>query len=464
MTYSADLPISGELATDLFFDSTLSPTELVARLSLGDWQVFWLNNQHHPVIGILPNTSFLLMRQDGNTLLQKKNQHQQTTTPCDWIGYQQELQNYMADKKSTAHTDSYHHGLLGYISYDGAAAALNGDIDRLDDGVLAYFAHFDIYITYHEQHYRLHCLRKHTDTEQLVRTLSKLTPPPTPPSATLSPFWQKEEYLDAFNSTQQYLNAGDAYQINLTQGFYGLLSTPLALYLPSLDKVAQAPYSGYCAVLGHEVLSVSPELFLQFKKQTNHTLAISKPIKGTRPRHSNREADQAAKLELKHSEKDLAENVMIVDLLRNDLGKYAKLGAVSVPVKFAIESFSSVHHMVSTVCAVLDDKVSTLAVLFDSMPPGSVTGGPKKRACQLISALEHKPRGAYCGTMGYMNFDGSGQFNVLIRTLQSKKTPDGHLCELWAGGGITVLSCGEEEYQECLDKAVQIRSVLQNPS
>src|SRR5699024_12159911 len=123
------------------------------------------------------------------------------------------------------------------------------------------------------------------------------------------------------------------------------------------------------------------------------------------------------------SEKDRAENVMIVDLLRNDLGKYAKIGSVNVPQLFAIESFSNVHHIVSTITAELKTDSHPLKVLFGSLPAGSITGTPKKRAVEIISELEGAARGAYCGTMGYMNFDGSGQWNVLIRTLQVRNVP-----------------------------------------
>lgn len=162
--------------------------------------------------------------------------------------------------------------------------------------------------------------------------------------------------------------------------------------------------------------------------------------------------DNQLKNELKHSEKDLAENVMIVDLLRNDLGKYAKIGSVSVPKLFDIESFSNVHHMVSTITATIKSDVHPLTVLFGSLPAGSITGTPKKRAVEIIHELESDNRGAYCGTMGYLNFAGDGQWNVLIRTLQSYKKTDKYLVSLWAGGGITIASDCQAEYQECFDK------------
>ena len=183
------------------------------------------------------------------------------------------------------------------------------------------------------------------------------------------------------------------------------------------------------------------------------------------PRGSTDKQDESYKQQLVDSEKDRAENVMIVDLLRNDLGKYAKIGSVKVPQLFAIESFSNVHHMVSTITAELKADTHPLAVLFGSLPAGSITGTPKKRAVEIIAELESSPRGAYCGTMGYMNFDGSGQWNVLIRTLQANASSNNASVKerpinLWAGGGITVASDCDAEYQECLDKVGNLLAVL----
>ena len=251
-------------------------------------------------------------------------------------------------------------------------------------------------------------------------------------------------------------------------------------YLPALHRNTRAPFAGYLAVNPFnreiknntsqhpfELLSCSPELFFTFTKDidTGKHHIITKPIKGTMPRSTNIQQDHAYKQQLTDSEKDRAENVMIVDLLRNDLGKYAKIGSVKVPQLFAIESFSNVHHMVSTITAELQTDTHPLAVLFGSLPAGSITGTPKKRAVEIISELETTPRGAYCGTLGYMNFDGSGQWNVLIRTLQANTSSHNELdkkrhISLWAGGGITVASDCDAEYQECLDKVGNLLSVL----
>lgn len=282
---------------------------------------------------------------------------------------------------------------------------------------------------------------------------------PTPKPLSLLPLWQKSAYHQAFNKVQDYLIAGDCYQINLTQCWQGeLFNQQLVDYLPSLHQSTNAPFAGYLGLNNFELLSCSPELFFTFDRngQGEHTI-ITKPIKGTRPRGQNLAADQANKNELASSEKDIAENVMIVDLLRNDLGKYAKTGTVKVPKLFDIESFSNVHHMVSTITATLKDDISPWRVLFESLPAGSITGTPKKRAVEIINELEAKPRGAYCGTMGYLNFDGTGQWNVLIRTLQAS---DSNNVTLWAGGGITIASDCEAEYQECFDKVGNLLKIL----
>ncbi|WP_350562637.1 anthranilate synthase component I family protein [Psychrobacter sp. CAL346-MNA-CIBAN-0220] len=312
--------------------------------------------------------------------------------------------------------------------------------------------------------------------------------------------WQKTDYQQAFEQTQCYLQQGDCYQINLTQAWQGYLVdsnnlrnnaktvTTLVDYLPALYRNTQAPFAGYLSVgtlknnglknnhlektslegknldcIGFELLSCSPELFFTFIKndKTGSHHIRTKPIKGTRPRGINTKQDLTLKQQLTDSNKDRAENVMIVDLLRNDLGKYARTGSVKVPHLFTIESFSNVHHMVSTITAELKEDTHPLAVLFGSLPAGSITGTPKKRAVEIISELEDAPRGAYCGTMGYMNFDGSGQWNVLIRTLQAKHSLNGDKqVNLWAGGGITIASDCDDEYQECLDKVGNLLQVL----
>lgn len=439
------------------------PAVLCAKLRhLDNPFVFWLHNDGVPVIGWLPKVAWSLNNQDGLTLIKHtrtQDGYKDSTEPTDIASYQKTVLDYHhAHKKTLPNQDKscFIEGLLGYVSYDVGANALNDGIG-LSLGVLAFFGHYDVYLSQKNGIWHLCCNKTHLDGLLAMLEDSQSGQLPKPSSIALRPLWTRQDYQQAFDATQGYLKAGDAYQINLTQAFLGK-SAPLYLHLPNLFLATHAPFCGYLAWAGQEILSVSPELFFCFYREGADVCLMTKPIKGTRPRHSDPMLDQALKQSLADSEKDLAENVMIVDLLRNDLGRYAKVGAVSVPKRFEVESFSNVHHMVSTVQACLD-AVPALTVLFDSLPAGSITGSPKKRACELIDELEARPRGAYCGTMGYLNFDDTGQWNVLIRTLQGND----HEVNAWAGGGITVLSSCDEEYQECLDKIGQICQIVAQP-
>jgi para-aminobenzoate synthetase component 1 len=264
------------------------------------------------------------------------------------------------------------------------------------------------------------------------------------------PVWSFEQYAAAFTRIQDYLRAGDCYQVNLTQPFIATIKGDLLAVMDDLFALTKAPYSGYMRIGEHELLSCSPELFLAFSGMDTlgQNQVMTRPIKGTRPRSDDAAQDSSERDALIQSSKDQSENLMIVDLLRNDLSLHAVVGSVAVPALFELESFAQVHHLVSEVRATLRQDVSALDVLIDALPGGSITGAPKIRAMEIIAELEAAPRGAYCGSFGFLNRDGSGQFNVLIRTLQKHQDQ----VVAWAGGGITIASEVEAEYQECLDK------------
>ena len=519
---------------------------LCAQNPNANWQLVWLNNDGHPVIGLLPKMSwsvfyftddaaysdkqapiYKVMKnyRDGSHSHDKTNQAV-TSAYMSYSDWQEDLIAYSQahdihdthnnNSSSTTEIDqqpSYQHGLIGFIGYDIAAHELSPAAKiELAAQPCATLGHYDIYLTPNAEEtcWQLTIKEGFTVTNkedngqksilftQLISYLDKLDSKlsnqnleklvlensyQTTPLL-LKAQWSKQDYQQAFDQTQDYLQQGDCYQINLTQQWQGAFNQSLTDnvkpklidYLPALHRNTQAPFAGYLAVNNFdsemsidtqdnqfELLSCSPELFFTFNKDGNtgkHHIR-TKPIKGTMPRGPNIEQDNAYKQQLIDSEKDRAENVMIVDLLRNDLGKYAKIGSVKVPQLFAIESFSNVHHMVSTITAELKTDTHPLAVLFGSLPAGSITGTPKKRAVEIISELEGVPRGAYCGTLGYMNFDGSGQWNVLIRTLQAQhKLGKAGQVSLWAGGGITVASDCDAEYQECLDKVGNLLGVL----
>ncbi len=410
------------------------------------------------MIGICPKVSWTALF-DKKLYTHKKTRGRDTTIyPSSYISLQNELIEYTKPfNKTIGKNGDYYHGLMGFVGYDISAYELNPTIAIKKNQPCAYLAHYDVYLKKSDMGFELIGMDVEIEIfNHLKHKLADLLKEKlTPPTATkFTPTWQKQDYINAFNQTQEYIKAGDTYQINLTQSWQVDMES-LASFLPALQDMIKAPFAGYLKIDDFEILSVSPELFFEFNKIENDIHIITKPIKGTRPRHDDVNIDNDLKNELANSEKDISENLMIVDLLRNDLGKYAKIGTVKTPKRFAIESFKNVHHMVSTIRAQLKE-IHSLEVLFGSLPAGSITGTPKKRACEIIHELEIAPRGAYCGTMGYMNFDGSGVWNVLIRTLQKYDK-----VEIWAGGGITIKSDMQSEYQECLDKVGGIIDVIE---
>ncbi|WP_260261863.1 aminodeoxychorismate synthase component 1 [Vibrio intestinalis] len=262
----------------------------------------------------------------------------------------------------------------------------------------------------------------------------------------------KAEYQAKFNQVQQYLLSGDCYQINLAQRFTAEYQGSEWAAYNKLERFNQAPFSAFIRTPQGAILSVSPERFLQVNQGEIET----KPIKGTRPRFEDKDADLASANELANAEKDQAENLMIVDLLRNDVGRVAKPGSVKVPKLFDIESFPAVHHLVSTITATLDEQYRPVDLLRASFPGGSITGAPKVRAMEIIEELEPHRRNAYCGSIGYISRHGRMDTSITIRTLVAEQ---GQL-HVWAGGGLVADSQCDAEYQETLDKLCRILPVL----
>lgn len=271
-------------------------------------------------------------------------------------------------------------------------------------------------------------------------------------TSAVSPEIGFDEYAAAFARIKRYIRDGDCYQINYTQRFSADASgDPWDAY-QRLRILNSAPYAGFLRLPDGAVLSSSPERFLELRGQQ----VESKPIKGTRRRAVLPEADRALAAELAASAKDRAENVMIVDLLRNDIGKSCRTGSVSVPHLFDIETYTRVHHLVSTVRGELRAGLGALDVLRGCFPGGSITGAPKLRAMEIIEELEPTRRGVYCGALGYVSYDGQMDTNIAIRTLLHA----GNRLYCWAGGGIVMDSVLEDEYQESLDKAAAMLSVF----
>lgn len=273
----------------------------------------------------------------------------------------------------------------------------------------------------------------------------------TPDFALDSPWlanMSRQGYAARFGAIQEYLRAGDCYQINLTQRFSADYHGDEWQAYCQLSARNGGPFSAFLRLPQACLLSFSPERFLLLDGNAVST----KPIKGTRPRGKNPAEDQALAGELQGAEKDRAENLMIVDLLRNDIGKVCQAGSVTVPALFAIESFPAVHHLVSTVTGTLQAGYSATTLLRACFPGGSITGAPKIRAMEIIDELEPHRRNGYCGSIGYISAHGRMDTSITIRTIIAEAGK----FYLWAGGGIVADSDLESEYAEIFHKLGKI--------
>ncbi|HTS88417.1 MAG TPA: aminodeoxychorismate synthase component I [Gemmatimonadales bacterium] len=260
-------------------------------------------------------------------------------------------------------------------------------------------------------------------------------------------------YLDAVARVRDYIIAGDIFQANLSQRLEAPLEEdPWHLYR-RLREVNPAPFAAYLEFDGVQVLSASPERFLGVD---THGAVSARPIKGTRPRGESPLHDAALSRALRESEKDRAENLMIVDLLRNDLSRVCQPGSVRVPELFALEGYRTVHHLVSTVAGVLEADRDPIDLLAASFPGGSITGAPKVRAMEIIAELEPTRRGVYCGSIGYLSVTGALDTSIVIRTMLAA----GGRVTFSVGGGIVADSDPESEYDETLHKARALITTL----
>lgn len=265
----------------------------------------------------------------------------------------------------------------------------------------------------------------------------------------------RNEYLDVINKIRQHIIEGDVYEMNFCMEFFAenVSLHPLATYL-KLKQVSPTPFGAYVKFEGKYILCASPERFI--KKQGNEL--ISQPIKGTTKRSDDIEEDKAHKAALLASEKERAENVMIVDVVRNDLARSSKAGSVKVNELFGIYGFKQVYQMISTISSELKENQTWIDAIKNAYPMASMTGAPKIIAMELIDHYEKTKRGHYSGAIGYITPDGDFDFNVVIRSILYN-SEDKYL-SYQVGGAITYDSVPEQEYEECLLKAQAIKRVL----
>ncbi|MBI6654591.1 aminodeoxychorismate synthase component I [Pseudomonas carnis] len=355
-------------------------------------------------------------------------------------------------------------GLIGYLSYDFGrhleqVSRLAVDDLHLPDARLGLYA-WALVSDHLARTSQLvfHPVLADSERQRLIALFSHATgdtPTTFKLQGTMAPDLSVDAYQQAILRIQDYIQAGDCYQVNFAQRFRApCIGDPWAAYC-SLREACPTPFSGFQSLPDDgAVLSLSPERFVRISEGQVET----RPIKGTRPRGLTPEEDAANAAELLASPKDRAENLMIVDLLRNDLGRSCRIGSVKVPELFSLESYPNVHHLVSSVTGILADDKDALDLIAGSFPGGSITGAPKIRAMQIIDELEPTRRGLYCGSLVYLDVRGEMDSSIAIRSLLVK---DGQVC-CWGGGGIVADSQWQAEYQESLTKVRVLLQTLEN--
>ena len=355
-------------------------------------------------------------------------------------------------------------GLIGYLSYD-----FGRHLERLpsqaSDDLHLPDARFGLYgwalVSDHlalTSQLVFHPTLPDSERQRLIELFSQPAPEAVAPFKLLTPMTadlSADQYQQAIERIQQYIQAGDCYQVNFAQRFRAPCQGDSWAAYCALREACPTPFSGFQSLPdGDAVLSLSPERFVKVSQRHVET----RPIKGTRPRGITPEQDAANAAELLASPKDRAENLMIVDLLRNDLGRTCRIGSVRVPELFSLESYPNVHHLVSSVTGELADDRDALDLIAGSFPGGSITGAPKIRAMQIIDELEPTRRGLYCGSLLYLDVRGEMDSSIAIRSLLVK---DGQVC-CWGGGGIVADSEWQAEYQESITKVKILLETLHN--
>lgn len=361
----------------------------------------------------------------------------------------------------TRHPDAWIGGLLSYdlAGRFEALPTLRGPVTHwplMAMGVYLAVAEFD------HQTRTIELLGEPAAAARLHAALSssRVPSPATQVIAPLAPVWKEARYLDAAHRAREYVRKGDVFQLNLSHRFAARMKgrqAPLAV-MQALAQTSPAPFALYLRVdETRAVLSNSPERFWSLDADGG---VETRPIKGTRPRGTDAVSDAAQAAELSASAKDRAENLMIVDLMRNDLSRVCVPGSVAVPELFSVESFANVHHLVSSVTGQLEEGKDVFDLLAATFPPGSITGAPKVRAMEIISELEGEARGPYCGAAGLIAPDGSARFNVMIRTAGFVASDDEWEVEGRSGGAITIDSEPEAELAETHAKIAMLKRAI----
>ena len=386
------------------------------------------------------------------------------TNPSDANSFIHETQSLLDRFKTSAQSTTcpFQGGLIGFWGYDLFAKDFSLKKTNEIDFPKAYLGLY-LWAIIYDHHRQSASMVIHPECDAVTReTILDLSCDKTQPftdnnfglTSSFAASESKETYFKAIGKIKDYIHAGDVYQVNYAQHFQAAYQGDTSAAYLSQRQAHPAPFSAYIGIGDKAVLSHSPEEFLSVLGREVQT----QPIKGTAPRAQDPKIDQRNADVLQASDKDRAENLMIVDLLRNDLGKACKPGSISVPKLFELQSFSNVHHLVSKVRGSLADNVSVLQLFQHCHPGGSITGAPKKRSMEIIDELETRSRSLYCGSIGYISLCGHSHTSIAIRTMIA----DGKGIHCWGGGGIVADSNAEKEYQETLFKVGPMMKSLEH--
>lgn len=435
----------------------ISPPEALERLLQLSHPVLLESASKEKEIGrysLLSAEPFLILKSKGSkTTLYKNGRKERETSKNPFEAVEEELKKYEISEEVNL---PFVGGAVGYFSYD-----LNRHLEELpnwaqDDLNLPdlYLAFYDWGIVY--DHFKKEtslvymekreAVDKAVQIKKILLKEGKEDPLKVyPKKAKLKSNFNQKSYLEAVKKAKEYIFKGDIFQVNLSQRLEApLFLSPFSLY-KVLQEINPSPFAAFLGFEDSTIVSSSPERFLKVQNKEVET----RPIKGTRPRGRNPQEEEKLYWELFFSEKDRAENVMIVDLERNDLGKVCKVGSVKVQELFRVEKYATVLHLVSIVKGILRKNVGLIDLLKATFPGGSITGAPKVRAMEIIEELEPTKRNVYTGSIGYLSFNKRMDLNIAIRTFILKEDT----AFFQVGGGIVADSDPEAEYQETMDKA-----------
>ena len=410
-------------------------------------EVIWLDSNNHidgnsRFHGILAVDALTSIRTDFHQAFDQLEEYQSVTK--DWI--------------------------FGYLTYDlkNALEVLSSNnFDGLQFSELFFFQPKKIFFFF-DHHVEMHYLKFveeemdidlesilcHSESRSIVAmNLNKTNQNPT---IKIHLRTSKDSYFEKLNNILYHIQQGDIYEANFCQEFYSEDTDidPVKTYF-HLNQISESPFATFLKLDDHYAISASPERFISKKGN----IVISQPIKGTAKRHGNSNEDRKIKEKLYQDPKERSENIMIVDLVRNDLSRFAEKGSVSVKELCEVYSFKQVHQLISTVACNVSDTISPVTILKCCFPMGSMTGAPKISAMKIIESHENTKRGLYSGSVGYISPEGDFDFNVIIRSILYNKS--NKYVSYSVGGAITSRSIPEKEYEECLVKAKAMREALE---